>query len=154
MSTRSLIGIKNKDGSVTGIYCHNDGYVVGGVGETLHKYYNNEDRVRELINLGDLSSVHEHIAPIKEFDLAEYHEEDGLRKHSFDHRHGGCTVAYHRDRNEPLNLPEYKDEEEYVAAERWQSFNYLWKDGKWYVDGIELTDYILENGISVESEEE
>jgi len=154
MSTRSLIGIKNQDGSVTGIYCHNDGYIVGGVGETLYHHYNSEKKVRELINLGNLSSVHKNISPIKELDFHEYHEEDGLAKHSFDHNHADTTVAYHRDRGEKLNIPEYKDEDEYNAADSWQAYNYLWKDGKWYVDGIELTEDIVERGLPIEREEE
>lgn len=57
MSTRCLIGIKEND-KVKYIYCHNDGYIEGGVGETLLRYYNYYDTVR-LMELGDLSTLGE-----------------------------------------------------------------------------------------------
>ena len=41
MGTRSTIAIKNQDGSVTGIYCHWDGYV-DHVGVMLKEHYNTE----------------------------------------------------------------------------------------------------------------
>jgi len=58
MSTRSNIGIINADGSVTVIYTHSDGYP-DGVGKTLREHYNTEDKVRELLKLGDLSVLGE-----------------------------------------------------------------------------------------------
>jgi hypothetical protein len=39
MSTSSYIGKQNKDGSINYVYCHNDGYINGGVGEMLFKNY-------------------------------------------------------------------------------------------------------------------
>jgi len=54
MATRSFIGILNKDDSVDYIYCHWDGYPEHN-GVLLNDFYNNEDTVRDLISLGDLS---------------------------------------------------------------------------------------------------
>ena len=45
MSTRSLIWKEQQDGSYKGVYCHNDGYIEDGVGETLFKYYNSDNVV-------------------------------------------------------------------------------------------------------------
>lgn len=56
MSTRCLIGIKEND-KVRYIYCHNDGYIHGGVGETLAMHYKTVEAVNELMKLGDLSKL-------------------------------------------------------------------------------------------------
>lgn len=56
MSTRSAIGITNEDGTVFGIYCHWDGYLEG-VGKTLFENYNSGIKVRDLMALGDISSL-------------------------------------------------------------------------------------------------
>jgi len=56
MSTRSRIGIRNQNGSITSIYCHHDGYP-DGVGEVLLNNYKTEEKIRQLLSLGDLSSI-------------------------------------------------------------------------------------------------
>ena len=56
MAHRCSIGIKNKDGSITAIYCYGFGSV-GGVGETLLSDYTNESKVRKLLNLGDIARL-------------------------------------------------------------------------------------------------
>lgn len=56
MSTRSVIGKLNKDGSVKTIYCHHDGYPEG-VGAMLANYYENNAKVDKLLELGDMSSL-------------------------------------------------------------------------------------------------
>jgi hypothetical protein len=72
MATRSRIAIENQDGTVTSIYCHFDGYI-DGVGKILQENYNTREKMEQLIDLGDISSLGKTI------------EE---------------TVAYHRDRGE------------------------------------------------------
>ncbi len=84
MSTRSNIGIINVDGSVTTVYCHADGYP-SGVGETLLNHYNTEDKVRELLKLGDLFILGSEIG----------------EKHNFnDFSNPSWCRAYGRDRGE------------------------------------------------------
>lgn len=56
MSTRSRIAIQLKDGNVKSIYCHHDGYL-SYVGMILFNYYKSYDKVLDLINLGDISSL-------------------------------------------------------------------------------------------------
>ena len=91
MATRSTIAKRNEDGSITQIYCHWDGYVLGGVGETLFNHYNTPELVDQLIALGDLSSLREKPTPTE-------------GEHTFDEPQADVTVAYHRDRGE-----EWKD---------------------------------------------
>lgn len=57
MSTRSQIGLyDSKKGTVEYIYCHWDGYT-NEVGQRLLGFYNTEQKVRELLRHGDLSSL-------------------------------------------------------------------------------------------------
>ena len=56
MATRSTIGIKNDDNSIDIVYCHWDGYLEG-VGRILKENYNTEDKIRELLSYGNVSSL-------------------------------------------------------------------------------------------------
>lgn len=88
MGTRSLIAAQNAEGSaVKFIYCHWDGYPSYN-GKMLVDHYTEMAKVRDLLNLGDISSLNERVAP-----------EDG-DLHSFRNPSSGVTVAYGRDRGE------------------------------------------------------
>jgi hypothetical protein len=68
MATRSAIGFIEYDGSVTGIYCHSDGYI-SHVGRILKEHYNTIEKVEELLDLGDLSTLGPSIGEKAEFTL-------------------------------------------------------------------------------------
>lgn len=105
MSTRSHIGIKDSRG-ITGVYCHFDGYPEG-VGKTLLKNYDTEDKVKALIAEGDMSSLG---ATIEECDF--YKEEPDT---------------------EPYTIPDCEDvREKYYQAGRWMDYSYLFENGEWY----------------------
>ena len=87
MATRSYIGIRNSDDSVDYIYCHFDGYPAHN-GAILTEYYNTIDKVKALMELGDLSIL----AP-------EIGEEQDFNDRST-HNNNWC-LAYGRDRGEP-----------------------------------------------------
>lgn len=70
MSTRSFIGIRNEDKTITGIYCHNNGYPNWN-GSILLEHYNNLDDVLNLISGGNLSVLNE---TVKE---SVYYSRDG-----------------------------------------------------------------------------
>lgn len=63
MGTRSTIGVLNTDGSVTAVYCHWDGYPEHN-GKILIDNYTTEEKVRELIGLGSISSLSECGEPV------------------------------------------------------------------------------------------
>lgn len=76
MATRSLIGIVNQDGSINYIYCHFDGFPTGekSVGWTLRDFYVDEEKIRKLINGGDISAL------VPDVDSVErYERNDGRR---------------------------------------------------------------------------
>lgn len=87
MSTRSYICIENPDHTLTGIYCHWDGYIEHN-DVLLQEFYTDRKRVEDLIALGDLSFLNERIAPEKD------------EQHSWENPADYVTVAYCRDRGE------------------------------------------------------
>ncbi len=56
MATRSLVGIENRDGTITLIYVHHDGYFTG-VGRALLTHYTTEAHVRALMRSGDHTTL-------------------------------------------------------------------------------------------------
>ena len=120
MATRSNIGIVNEDGSVTGIYCHWDGYPEHN-GKLLLKHYNNSGIVNELMDLGDLSSLNKNL----------YCDDNN---HSFNNPVDGVCVAFGRDRGEKnadsksfTNISEFEKYANRTTAD----YQYLFNNGKW-----------------------
>ena len=88
MSTRSFIARELDNNLLEGIYCHWDGGLKG-VGRILKNFYDQE-KTKELIKLGNISSLCKKLNPETSF-------------HSFDHPEKDVTVAYLRDRKEKDN---------------------------------------------------
>ena len=57
MGTRSNVGVINEDGTLNVVYVHWDGYITGGVGDKLRRYYQDKTKVNELIEGGDMSNL-------------------------------------------------------------------------------------------------
>jgi hypothetical protein len=115
MSTRSTISIQTPEGNIRSIYCHYDGYL-SHVGALLHTYYNTEEKVNTLIDLGSLSSLGEKLIPNPD------------APHSFVKPQEGVTVAYHRDRGEELHIARLISIHEINS----QEYNYIFKEGAWH----------------------
>ena len=121
MSTNSRIGKLLPDGTIKQIYCHYDGYVEGGVGETLVNHYSKVEDVNELLKLGDISVLTGELFPSGD--------------HSFDKPESGITIAYGRDRGEK-NV-----DAKIVSLDEWYStfyssgieFYYLFEGKNWWV---------------------
>lgn len=112
MSTRSFIAIQNADNTITGVYCHFDGYPEG-VGATLTKHYTSSDLVRQLVDLGGLSSLGD--------TLTE-------------------TVAYHRDRGEEkedASYSSYDDMIQNVWLDFGADYAYVWDGTAWSSHNLE-----------------
>jgi len=120
MATRSNIGIVNEDGSVTGIYCHWDGYPEHN-GKLLLKHYTDSERINGLMSLGSLSYLAENLYSDK-------------KAHSFRNPVDGVCVAYGRDRGEKnadsksfTNISEFEKYANRTTAD----YQYLFNNGKW-----------------------
>ena len=57
MGTRSAIGYKLPNGKIRAKYCHWDGYVEGGVGQTLQESYQDAFKIGRMVELGDMSTL-------------------------------------------------------------------------------------------------
>ena len=124
MSTRSAI-MAELDGRCIGVYCHSDGYPEG-VGATLLEHYTDEAKLRELLALGDLSSL--------DAEIGEKHAFSTLRR-DLPEEQQIWTRAYHRDREEPWE--DVKPDEKPTFEELYEWFReavayvYLWRGGEW-----------------------
>ena len=140
MGTRSTIAIENADGTVTGIYCHWDGYLSHN-GAILQENYTTEEAVRELIALGDLSSLGETV---------------GVKTDFINPAKGQC-VAYGRDRGEKDVAAKTCDSWTALLEDFGQEFDYLFVPGKgWtvrYFEGWSTAELPLVEALAKDSEE-
>ena len=142
MATRGTISIvteRTKDGSGRTIYSHWDGYPSNN-GRILLEHYKDAKKVKELIDLGDISVLAENVSPGKEGirrKMNEKYEYDLIptkEPHSFDEPHQGVVIAYGRDRGEKNveatifigKTPDKKRSEEY-------DYLFVESENKWYV---------------------
>lgn len=120
MGTRSFISKKLNDGRYKYIYCHWDGSP-GHNGIILKEHYKSPEKVRKLINLGDISSLGEIVGHKHKFDRATKVK---------------STTAYHRDRGEKWEdvKPKYanfKDDLIGLASGYGVEYVYFFENGKW-----------------------
>lgn len=158
MATRSTIALEFADGTVQQVYCHWDGYLDNN-GAILKEHYTDAFKLRELIDLGDLSSLGSVIGDKHSFDIPfkygtpEYEAEAELRRDI-------CTF-YGRDRGETgCEARKFKDFQEYTRECQREEYDYILRclNGKaqWFVsmygtDGEYLT---LEEAIEIRQGEE
>lgn len=120
MATTSTIAVEHSDGRVTQVYCHWDGYINHN-GRILQEHYPTLALAEELVSYGSISILGERITPIGQ--------------HTFDQPEPGTCVFYSRDRDEYLSIHEYQDYDTYQEEYDAECFNYIFRNGRWYVDG-------------------
>lgn len=142
MGTRSTIAIQNEDGTVTGIYCHWDGYLSHN-GRILQENYTTEAAVRELIALGDLSSLGETVGSKVDFN-------------DYDSHNGQC-VAYGRDRGEKNVDARTCSSWDQLISDFGQEYDYLFQLGKgWrvrYFEGWSSAELPLAEALERDAQE-
>jgi hypothetical protein len=153
MGTRSTIALEYADGTVEQVYCHWDGYLAHN-GQILLKHYSNPFILRDLIDLGDLSSLRPTIGTKHAFSQFELRAEEvaGFKLLTEDM----CTF-YGRDRGEDgVSAKQFKDYEDYVANHQYEEYDYILRNDNgvavWFVcdhDGAYVT---LESAIMDEQD--
>ena len=118
MATRSRIGLLEGE-TVKSVYCHWDGYPSHN-GRILVEFYKDIDRVKELLELGNLSVLAPRIHP------------EGV--HTFENREKDTCLFYSRDRKDENESAIVESLEDYLnfAQKDWSEYHYLYKDGEWY----------------------
>ena len=141
MGTRSTIALEFADGTVQQVYCHWDGYLSHN-GKILAEHYSDPFKLRDLIDLGGISSLGKSIGKKHPFSPA-YNETDPVKKAAVETEYeaaqeAGYTTFYTRDRGEDLRVNKFKDYEDYVENHQYEEFEYILRqvDGKatWFVD--------------------
>jgi hypothetical protein len=130
MGTRSTIALEYADGTVEQVYCHWDGYLSNN-GRILQEHYSNPFILRDLIDLGDISSLKITIGTKHAFSQFEV-PMDG---EAYDKLYGDMTTFYGRDRGETgVDSKKFVDFQDYLVRHQYEEYEYiLRKDGNWYV---------------------
>lgn len=145
MSTRSTISIIKKDGTVRSIYCHHDGYLDYN-GKKLVNFYKDEERINQLLDLGDLSALGNNPVSDKEY----WNNRDPFY---YEFNEDFC-IAY-RDRGETeIDAKEFNSFEEFKQAfpDLQEEYNYVFKDNKWYYCRSDWSNETLDDLRPVEEE--
>ena len=133
MGTRSTIALEFADGTVQQVYCHWDGYLAHN-GQILAKHYSNPFILRDLIDLGDVSSL----KPSVGIEHAFSHFGTEMKQEEYDALYGEMTTFYGRDRGETgTGAKKFASYEDYVANHQYEEYEYILRniDGKavWFV---------------------
>lgn len=121
MSTRSFIAKQIGDDKYLTIYCHSDGYLSYN-GAMLIDHYDSEEKVDELLKLGDLSCLCKKLNP------------DPSKPYSFDYdeRQEDVTIAYGRDRGDKNIEAQTLTMEQLDDPDNWIEYVYIFnKDDGW-----------------------
>ncbi len=153
MATRSTIALEFADGTVQQVYCHWDGYLANN-GAILQEHYSDPFKLRELIDLGDISSLGPNLGSKHEFDIPfkygtpEYEAEQERRR--------DITTFYGRDRGETgCEARRFQHYDDYRDNAQFEEYNYiLRRDGKWYVEFYGKFDGLLEQALIEERQAE
>ena len=153
MGTRSTIALEYADGTVEQVYCHWDGYLAHN-GQILLKHYSNPFILRDLIDLGDVSSLKSTIGTKHAFSHFELRAEEVAEYKVLTEN---MTTFYGRDRGEDgVSAKKFKDYEDYVANHQYEEYDYILRNDNgvavWFVcdhDGAYVT---LESAIMDEQD--
>jgi len=153
MGTRSTIALEYADGTVEQVYCHWDGYLAHN-GQILLKHYSNPFILRDLIDLGDVSSLKSTIGTKHAFSHFELRAEEVAEYKVLTEN---MTTFYGRDRGEDgTSAKKFKDYEDYVANHQYEEYDYILRNDNgvavWFVcdhDGAYVT---LESAIMDEQD--
>jgi hypothetical protein len=120
MGTRSAIGYKLPNGKIRAKYCHWDGYVEGGVGQTLQESYQAAFKIGRMVELGDMSTL-----------AAEIDD----------------CVFYGRDRGDSprdVDAQDYDDFDDFTTSFEGCEYFYVWNGNEWLVSKGNLVFDLLE----------
>ena len=159
MGTRSTIALEFADKSVEQVYCHWDGYLAHN-GQILLKHYSNPFILRDLIDLGDISSLKPTVGTKHAFSHFELRAEEVAEYKVLTEN---MTTFYGRDRGETgADKKSFVDFQDYLAHHQYEEYDYILRNvnGKatWFVsdhDGayVELEQAIMDEQDSIAQEE-
>jgi hypothetical protein len=142
MATRSTIALEFADGTVQQVYCHWDGYVDHN-GAILQDHYSDPYKLRDLIDMGALSSLGAEIGDVRPFDNP--HTYGTLEYDAFNAQYKNQCLFYTRDRGEDLQVNKFKDFADYERNHQYEEYEYILRqiDGQavWFVSSYDTNGY-------------
>jgi hypothetical protein len=131
MATRSTIALEYADGTVGQVYCHWDGYLDNN-GKILLMHYSDPFVLRDLLDLGDISSLGRVVGAEHPFSPHTSPEDKAAHDAA---AAAGYTTFYGRDRGETgVAQKMFASYEDYVENHQHEEYEYiLRRDGIWYV---------------------
>jgi hypothetical protein len=133
MGTRSTIALEFADGTVQAVYCHWDGYLAHN-GQILLKHYSNPFILRDLIDLGDISSLKPTVGTKHDFS----HFGTEMNQEEYEALYGNMTTFYGRDRGEDgVSAKKFKDYADYIENHQYEEYEYILRsvggEAVWFV---------------------
>ena len=128
MGTRSHIGLVDENKNVKFIYCHWDGYPNYN-GLLLNKFYKDENKIKDLLAMGDISSLgantiaKEVWVTMSQEEQGE-HNEEGFRIHTLSYDNWRDEVCPARQ----CTLEEFVKQD----GDSWIAYKYYFEDGVWH----------------------
>ena len=153
MGTRSTIALEFADGTVEQVYCHWDGYLAHN-GHILQNHYSNPFILRDLIDLGDISSLRPTIGTKHAFSQFELRAEEVA---GFKLLTENMTTFYGRDRGETgTSARKFKDYEHFLIDGQWEEYDYILRNDNgvavWFVSDHDGDFVTLESAIMDEQD--
>lgn len=150
MATRSTIALEFADGTVQQVYCHWDGYLEHN-GQILFEHYSDPFKLRDLIDMGDVSSLGPNIGSQHPFSPHESADASAAYDAAMK---AGATTFYGRDRGEDgVSARKFDNFEMYKLSHQYEEFEYILRtDGKWYVSSYGRPYVLLSDVLVAEKE--
>jgi hypothetical protein len=154
MATRSTIALEFADGTIGQVYCHWDGYLAHN-GEMLQEYYSNPFVLRDLIDLGSLSSLRPQIGTKHPFSMFEAN----MTQDEYANLYRDMCTFYGRDRGEGQSDATYfKDYLHFLVDGQSEEYDYILRNvngvATWFVSDHGGDYILLTEAIAKEAQEE
>ena len=142
MATRSTIALEFADGTIGQVYCHWDGYLAHN-GKMLQEYYSNPFILRDLIDLGSLSSLRPQIGTKHPFSMFEAN----MTQDEYANLYRDMCTFYGRDRGEgQYEATYFKDYLHFLVDGQQEEYDYILRNvngvATWFVSD-HGSDYML-----------
>ena len=155
MATRSTIALEFADGTIGQVYCHWDGYLSNN-GKLLGDYYMDPFKVRDLIDLGSLSSLRPTIGTKHPFSMYEAK----MTQDEYANLYRDMCTFYGRDGGEGESDATYfKDYADFLANGQREEYDYILRDSAanggaiWFVSDHGADFVLLTEALVKEAEE-
>jgi hypothetical protein len=155
MATRSTIALEFADGTIGQVYAHWDGYLAHN-GKILFENYSNPFVLRDLIDLGSLSSLRPSIGTKHPFS---HYDVPGMTLEQYADLYRDMTTFYGRDRGEGESDATYfKDYNRYLADGQREDYDYILRNvngvATWFVSDHGDDFILLTEALAKEAEAE